>query len=400
MKILFLHTLFHPHVVGGAEVVLRSQALLLQEAGHEVAIATLGPEPGVREEMVDGLRVFRCGHRNLYFHHGDKAPSWKRLLWHALDRRNPFTRPLVREVLDRFRPDVAWFHNVTGWSVTSWDELERAGVPVVQVLHDQYFLCANSNMFRGGANCATPCLRCRVLRAGHRQATRKVAAVVGVSRFVLDRVCSGPRFEGVPLRELLYNVKEGGLPPLSAPRLPDGTFRLGFIGSLYPNKGAKELLEAFRKLPGDHLRLRVAGRGDVSYLAVLQEIAAGDPRIELLGYCSPAEFFPSIDLAVVPSLWQDTLPTVVFEAHGYGVPVLGSRRGGIPEMVVPGENGDLFDPDVPGDLEAKLAAMVGTSTWDHAAIRQGAERFYLHAPWMDRFLSISRSAMAAQTRRP
>lgn len=222
--------------------------------------------------------------------------------------------------------------------------------------------------------------------------------MVGVSQFVLERVCSGPRFEGVPVREVLYNVKDGGLPPFSAPRPPDGTFRIGFIGSLYPNKGARELLEAFRRLPGQYLRLLVAGRGDSSYQATLQELADGDSRIELLGYSSPAEFFPSIDLAVVPSLWQDTLPTVVFEAHGFGVPVLGSRRGGIPEMVVPGENGDLFDPDLPGDLEARLVAMIEQGTWNNAAIRQGAEKFYQYAPWMDRFLSISRSVMAVTTR--
>lgn len=393
MKILFLHNCFYPNIVGGAEVVLRSQAILLQEAGHEVAIATLSLVPGVHEDVYDNIRVFRCGHRNIFLHNRERRSTWKRSLWHALDRYNPLTRSVLREVLEIYRPDIVWCHNVTGWSISAWDEFESAGVPVVQVLHDQYFLCANSNMYRDGLNCSNPCIRCKILRLGHRNASRKVSAVVGVSKFVLTKVCNGPRFEDVPVREVLYNVKVGGLPQQVERDVSDGLFRIGFIGNLHPNKGIKELLETFINIPGDNLRLLVAGNGVSDYVETLKRISTFDSRVTFVGFQSPSTFFPEIDLAVVPSNWQDTLPTVVFEAHGFGVPVLGSVRGGIPEMIIPGFNGDLFDPDRVGDLASKLRSLIESPLWDRIAIRNSAEKFYDCGPWLDKFLEISQKVL-------
>lgn len=399
MKILLVNSLFPPHTAGGAEVVLRSQALLLQAEGHEVAVAAVGPEAGVKVETVVGVHVFRCGYRNLYFQFGkERQPAFKRLLWHSVDRYNPWMKRAFAGILDRFRPDIVWCHNLAGWSVSIWDALQERGIPALQVLHDQYFLCANSNMYRGGSNCTSPCLSCRILRSGHRGASRKVAGVVGVSRFVLDRVLSGPRFEGVPIREVLYNVKEGGLPELSRREDRDGIFRYGFIGGLYPNKGILELIEAFSQVEGEQLRLLVAGRGKSDFETRLHELASRDLRVEFLGFISPSEFYPRIDVLVVPSRWQDTLPTVVFEAQSYGIPVLGSRRGGIPEMIEPGLNGDLFEPDDPEELREKLRSLPKKVSWEPTAVQESARRFFEPRPWLDRFEEISRRALETSRR--
>ena len=64
------------------------------------------------------------------------------------------------------------------------------------------------------------------------------------------------------------------------------------------------------------------------------------------------------------SMWRSclrfgmiTCHGVVFEALAFGKPVIGSRRGGIPEMIRDGENGLLFEPDAPGELRAALQAL-------------------------------------------
>ncbi|MFX7981046.1 glycosyltransferase, partial [Acinetobacter baumannii] len=46
-------------------------------------------------------------------------------------------------------------------------------------------------------------------------------------------------------------------------------------------------------------------------------------------------------LLLVPSLWKENSPGVVFQALGTGLPIMASDRGGLPELVVPGENGFL-----------------------------------------------------------
>jgi len=72
----------------------------------------------------------------------------------------------------------------------------------------------------------------------------------------------------------------------------------------------------------------------------------------------PEDFLPEIDVLVVPSVWDEPLPTVVVEAFTHGVPVIGSRRGGIPELIEDGRTGLLFDPAQPGSLEAALGRFI------------------------------------------
>jgi glycosyltransferase involved in cell wall biosynthesis len=61
-----------------------------------------------------------------------------------------------------------------------------------------------------------------------------------------------------------------------------------------------------------------------------------------------------IDMLIVPSLLNESLGRVVLEAYSCGIPVIGSNRGGIPEIVVEGETGFLFDPDIPDSLTELL----------------------------------------------
>src|SRR5690606_22558241 len=115
----------------------------------EVAVLSLVPEKVFEETEVDGVKVYRAGLKNFYWPYGKQRPAIaKRLAWHVRDSYNRAMRAYVREVLQREKPDVVSCHNLAGWSIAVWDEIHQNGVPIVQVLHDMYLLCANSNMFR------------------------------------------------------------------------------------------------------------------------------------------------------------------------------------------------------------------------------------------------------------
>jgi glycosyltransferase involved in cell wall biosynthesis len=68
--------------------------------------------------------------------------------------------------------------------------------------------------------------------------------------------------------------------------------------------------------------------------------------------------YGSLDVLVVPSLWPENSPLVIHEAFLHGVAVVGSRMGGIPELVEDGFNGFTCEPSAPLALAAILQRFV------------------------------------------
>jgi glycosyltransferase involved in cell wall biosynthesis len=402
MKILFINSLYEPNVIGGAETILRSHVNALHARGVEVAVLTLDPKPGLRSDLVDGVRVWRAGLRNSYWPFGGaKGAGWRRALWHALDIYNPLMASALRQVLRLEAPDLVCTHNLTGWSVAAWSVLSELGIPTVHVLHDPYLLCPRSNMFHKGVPCLRPCLKCRAMRLFHPGWSNQVAAVVGVSRFILEKAVANGCFSTVPIRQVINNARDMGPARIVAAKrpAPAGQVTFGYIGSLLDSKGIELLLESFVREAPQGWRLVVAGSGKEGYVSQLKQSYRHD-RITFLGRVAPELFFNQVDCTVVPSLWPDTFPGVVLESFFFGVPVLGSRRGGIPEMIIEGENGVLFDPEQPGEL---VGAMVEVAAridfWRGAApaIRESAGAFFDLPGWTERWLSLYRRVISAKS---
>jgi glycosyltransferase involved in cell wall biosynthesis len=130
--------------------------------------------------------------------------------------------------------------------------------------------------------------------------------------------------------------------------------RFGFLGQIVPTKGVHTLIDAFLADELLDTELWIAGRGEGGdYENDLRRRTQAAGNIRWLGYVKPAELLENIDVLVVPSLWHDTAPLVVLEAASHAVPVLGSNRGGIPELIQPA-TGWTFDPDDPSGLRNAL----------------------------------------------
>jgi glycosyltransferase involved in cell wall biosynthesis len=305
-----------------------------------------------------------------------------RALWHLEDCYNQRMLNYVRDVVREEAPDVASVHNLRGWSVATWTALNDAGIPIVQVLHDYYLICPRTTMFKNGSNCTGQCRSCAMLRLPHRRLSRRVGAVVGVSRFVLDAHRRLGYFDGVPVQCVIHDTRAAA--SLGSTYISDVTqhtgSRFGYIGALTPSKGVSELIGAFMGASLPDSELWIAGSGSSVYERYLRAQANGDTRIHFLGRVVPAEFYPHIDVVVVPSIWNDNLPGVVYEAFAFGKPVIGCRRGGIPEMIVDGRNGWLFDPSRPGELIARLQRVV---TEPDQLLRAGINARADAAPYLD-----------------
>lgn len=353
MKLLFLNSLYAPHIGGGAEIVLQRTVEGLQRRGEDVCVLATGPQPGLHVTDVRGVKVYRAGLLNAYWHFSPQRPgALVRLGWHLRDRYNTGMRQYVREVIRREKVDVVVCHNLAGWSVAAWDEITEAGLPTVQVLHDLYLLCPGSNMFKKGNACKTPCTLCRSFRQGHAERSAQVAAVVGVSEFLLQRVRAAGFFSKAEA-SVVYNATPRADTAIAAYQPPvqptSAPVRFGYLGTLSEQKGLAWLIRQFNTLDFP-ATLEIAGRGQADYEAQLRALAGDTPRIRFVGYQSPENFYRHIDVAVVPSVWNEPFGLVAVEACSHSVPVIASCRGGLPEIIEDGVNGLLCYPEQPGSL--------------------------------------------------
>ncbi len=141
--------------------------------------------------------------------------------------------------------------------------------------------------------------------------------------------------------------------------------RLGFLGSLMVSKAPHLLIEAHQCLPPGSATVTLAGahtpyHGDESYRARLEPLLSL-PGISCSGPVLPdsvPQLLASLDLLVVPSVWEENSPLVIREAFAAGVPVVASRIGGIPETVEEGAGGVLFEPGDLDDLTCVLRRLI------------------------------------------
>ena len=147
-----------------------------------------------------------------------------------------------------------------------------------------------------------------------------------------------------------------------------------FVGRTVPRKGIHCLLEAMDVVRCSLPDVRLLVVGSPFFGAVLTDpflrglktraSQMGD-AVVFTGYVHPSRtpcMFAAADVTVVPSLFPDPFPKVVLESMAAGVPVIGSRRGGIPEMIDHGVNGVLVDnPEDVKSLARHIAALLRDS---------------------------------------
>ena len=153
-----------------------------------------------------------------------------------------------------------------------------------------------------------------------------------------------------------------------------------YAGVLIPRKGVHYLLKAFARLDAPGAQLHLVGKAENGdYAAALRKQAAElgiSERVHFCGAVSQAKlarYFAGARVMVLPSL-SEGLGRVVVEAMLLGTPVIGSRVGGIPDLIVPGETGLLVEA---GDEAELLEALKQIYRADVKAMGTAARAFAL-----------------------
>ena len=141
------------------------------------------------------------------------------------------------------------------------------------------------------------------------------------------------------------------------------------VGRLVEKKGFETLIDAARVLRDGGLEVAVAILGDGPLRRPLEALVERNRlsgTVTLPGWVSPTglrAWFESAAMLVAPSNRStdgdmEGLPTVLIEAAALGMPLVGTRHAGIPEIVLDGETGLLVPEREPGALAAAIGALL------------------------------------------
>ena len=407
MRICLVNEYFPPFAPGGAEWSLEALASALARCGHHVVVVTPNYGASPREER-KGVRIVR-------FPFPLKLAPGKSLLsakWLANPLFYLYAAFAIWRVARREQAEVIHVqnkHTLIPGAIAG----RLLGIPVLLTIRDGSLIDAAPLCLHHGdrmpADCGVRKLwrECseeyftlyvkdprRRLRSKlaflyfwldsrlKRRFLRRIDGVVGVSRGILEIYRRSGFLDGVARVHAVYNI-----PPLAPPpeaseveRLRE---RLGlarrrvvlYVGKFSPGKGTADLVAAadlvVREVP-DALFLFV-GAG---------ELPAQAPFIRRLGPLPNREvlaLYPLADVVVVPSVVPDALSRVILEAMAAARPVVATRVGGTPELVIDGKTGLLVERGAPNELARAIVTLLKDpdllASLSAGARRHLAERF-------------------------
>ncbi|MDI4665572.1 glycosyltransferase family 4 protein [Xanthobacter autotrophicus] len=345
MRIALFNALYptplQPKIFGGAEVLVRQIAERLAAQGDEVVAVRIALDGRRRTEEANGVRVEFVPLRNLFTPFGPKHNALAHLAWHVVDDWF-VAHPEIAVILDEFRPQIVHSHTLNGLNAYLWQLARDRGIPVVHTLHDYYLVCPRCSRFKGETSCTKTCGSCAALTMGRRRRSALVNAVVGVSQRTLDIHVNEGLF-ATAARHVIRNVPNPdiGLAPLDLPGRP---LHVGYLGRFSPEKGVRLLAEAAGRLEPGTVKLVLAGHVSDEERAVLAALAP-QTELDFVGFVAPNDFYAKVDVAAVPSIWEEPGALVLLDALAAGRPVLATAFGGLPEMFEDGVTGWTVAPD-------------------------------------------------------
>ncbi|EKO3456618.1 glycosyltransferase family 4 protein [Vibrio fluvialis] len=177
------------------------------------------------------------------------------------------------------------------------------------------------------------------------QAYRQAALLVGLSHEIAARIRDAyptQTIEIIPSSPVAYPIDDANVAHIK--QQFSGKFLVIHAANMLKHKGFDVTLSAAKALAQRAPEVHFALLGDGKERAALEQQAAGLPNVSFMGKQSNmGDWFAAADLLVHPS-YSEGLGSVILEAMGNGLPVIGARAGGIPDIIDHQESGLLIEP--------------------------------------------------------
>jgi glycosyltransferase involved in cell wall biosynthesis len=292
-----------------------------------------------------------------------------------------------------FQPDLAHFHTPFPlMSPAAFRVAARRRVPTVATVHSYRYSCIQGQFYRNGRACEL-CLGRKLKLSGIRHRCyhdsllgsslistslalhrsigtfgNDVNAWIVFTDFMKRKLCQ----EGIQEEKVIVKPNSVSDPGT----LPEGTRDSAlFLGRLEPEKGIVAMLKAWEVM-SDPPRLSIFGDGRLRDL--VEAAARKSDRIQYGGWVDQGgveEALAKAKFLILPSQWYEGQPIVAIQSFAAGVPVIASDIGNFSDLIVPEDNGYLFQSG-----SAESLASVVTRAWSqedsYLALRRGARAHY------------------------
>lgn len=327
-----IHTTCHTEW-GGLEKRIFNESVWMQKKGHDIIIIAPEDTPLLAKSKAHGFKTYEINFRRL-----STIRDYKK----------------IRLILDEEKPDILNTHGNKD-SKIALPAAKKADIPL-RILSRHISAHVRSSFYN---------------RLMYKNLCHYVFTTADYTKKHLQNVFGLNSMK-------VFSIPSGIIEPESLPEkdraradlsqelnLPPESRFIGFVGRVSKDKGVSTILRAFNlvKLKLPHYHIVIVGSGTSQYINSLQTLSKDlqiESRIHFTGFKENVwKYYRAFECKVLPSrdikgIPFEGVPQALLEAMYCGCPVIGSKSGGIMDIISGGTTGLLFNPYAPSELAEKL----------------------------------------------
>jgi len=369
VRILLVNKFLYPK--GGDAISTLATGELLAQKGHDVVFWGMkhsqNPRYPYSEYFVDNIDY-------------GGAVSAKRKVSEAFKILYSLeARKKINKLVQSINPDIVHLNNFAHQiSPSILDIFNKYNIPLVMTLHDYKLVCPTYSMLLDGKPC-DKCKNGRYYNCFFNKCTKgsyskslvntlemylhhkilhiydQIDVIIATSQFLKEKHIEMGLLNPIICLPNFVTVED------FLPQYHSKAKIIVYFGRLSKEKGLFTLLDAVKGL---NAQLKIIGEGELKQDLKQKAKKEGLKNIIFMGYKTGEDLKREISYCagtVIPSECYEAFGRTIIESFALGKPVIGSRIGGIPELVKDGETGYTFTPGDASDLRNKIELLLRNS---------------------------------------
>jgi len=385
---------------GGDYTYLKSLASLLSEKKHEVVYWGMKDS---KNEIIENQDFFVD---NIDYDKINKSKTIKnsiQVLTKSIYSYEASSK--IKGILSRVKPDIVHLNNIHSHLTPSIiDAIKSFSIPIVWTLHDYELICPSIHFLSNGQVCEkckiNKYYQCTINKCKKNSLSASFVTTIKsyfhsflaieskVDKFIAPSIFLKSKFNEfgwsddkiIFIRNFLSDI------PSEFPKKADSNDYIFYFGGLAEWKGIDTLIKSAEINRNIDIIIAGAGPYEDNIKSYINDNKLFNVKlVGLLNKNELKKYILESRFIVVPSKWYENCPYSVMETMSMGVPIIGANIGGIPEMVIDGKTGLLFEPGNVGDLSNKISNLynnkmlikkMGINSYNYAKENLNKNKYY------------------------